>query len=76
MDWRGKTSSLEGITTVVPYKGFVANVLRELERGIRSGFSYSGARDLTELRNKVEWARQTTAGTQESGTHIKERDAR
>jgi IMP dehydrogenase len=70
MDWRGKTSSLEGITTVVPYKGFVANVLRELERGIRSGFSYSGARSLTELREKAQFVVQTGAGLRESSTHI------
>jgi len=70
MDWRGKTSSLEGITTVVPYKGFVANVLRELERGIRSGFSYSGARNLTELREKAQFVVQTGAGLRESSTHI------
>jgi len=76
MDWRGKTSSPEGVSSYVHYKGSVQYVLDDIIGGIKSGFSYSGARDLTELRNKVEWARQTTAGTQESGTHIKERDAR
>ena len=47
-----------------------AVLLAQLEGGIKSGLSYSGARNLTELRRKVEWSRQTSAGTQESGTHI------
>jgi len=70
MDWRGRTSSVEGITTVIPYKGDATQVLRELERGIRSGFSYSGARHLTDLREKAQFIVQTGAGIQESSTHI------
>jgi len=70
MDWRGRTSSVEEITTVIPYKGDATQVLRELERGIRSGFSYSGARHLTDLREKAQFIVQTGAGIQESSTHI------
>jgi IMP dehydrogenase len=70
MDWRGRTSSVEGIATVIPYKGDASHVLRELERGIRSGFSYSGARNLTDLREKAQFIVQTGAGIQESATHI------
>jgi len=70
MDWRGKTSSLEGVSTTIPYKGSVEFVLRELERGIRSGFSYTGARNLTELQAKANFIRQTSAGQTESSTHI------
>jgi len=70
MDWRHKSSTPEGIASYIPYKGSVLDILQNLEGGIKSGFSYSGARNLTELQHKVEWARQTSAGTQESGTHI------
>ena len=70
MDWRHKSSTPEGVTSHIPFKGSVVDILRDLEGGIKSGLSYSGARNLTELRHKVEWARQTSAGTQESGTHI------
>jgi len=70
LDWRGKTSSLEGVSTTIPYKGSVEFVLRELERGIRSGFSYTGARNLTELQTKANFIRQTAAGQIESSTHI------
>ena len=70
LDWRNKSSTPEGVASYIPFKGSVVDILLDLEGGIKSGLSYSGARNLTELRNKVEWARQTLAGTQESGTHI------
>jgi len=70
MDWRGKTSSLEGVATVIPYKGPVFPVLESLENGIRSGLSYSGARSLQELRENARFIRQTASGLSESNTHI------
>jgi len=70
VEWRGKTASLEGIATTVPYKGTVHDVLSELERGIRSGLSYSGARSISELQAKACFVRQTASGQTESGTHI------
>ena len=70
MDWRGKTASLEGIATTVSCKGSVVGILEELERGIRSGFSYSGSRTLAELQNKAQFIRQTHSGQIESSTHI------
>tara|TARA_Y100001938_G_C8076702_1_gene426549 strand:- start:178 stop:1224 length:1047 start_codon:yes stop_codon:yes gene_type:complete len=70
MDWRNKTSTPEGVASYIPYKGAVTDILAHLRGGIKSGFSYSGARNLTELQHKVEWARQTTAGSTESATHI------
>ena len=70
LNWRKKTSTPEGVASYIPYKGSVQEILQDLEGGIKSGLSYTGARNLEELRRKVEWARQTSAGTQESGTHI------
>ena len=70
MDWRGATSSLEGIATTVACKGSVTNVLQELARGIRSGLSYSGARSIRELQSKARFLRQTASGQIESSTHI------
>ncbi len=70
IEWRGKTASLEGIATTVPCKGPVGDTLEELERGIRSGFSYSGARSLKELQTKARFVRQTSSGQAESATHI------
>ena len=70
MDWRNKSSTPEGVASYIPYKGSVADILDALRGGIKSGLSYSGARNITELQHKAEWARQTSAGTIESGTHI------
>jgi len=76
LSWRKKSSTPEGVASHIPYKGSVTHVLQGLEGGIKSGLSYSGARNLTELRHKVEWARQTSAGTHESNTHIFSQDGR
>jgi IMP dehydrogenase len=70
IEWRGTTASLEGVATTVPCKGPVEDVLEELERGIRSGLSYSGARTVGELQAKAKFLRQTPSGQTESGTHI------
>lgn len=69
-DWRGRTSSLEGIATTVPFKGDVGPILRSLEGGIRSGLSYSGAANVAELHAKAKFIRQTNAGKMESGAHV------
>ena len=76
LDWRNKSSTPEGVASYIPFKGSVIDILDDLRGGIKSGLSYTGARNLTELRHKVEWARQTSAGTQESGTHIFSQDGR
>ena len=70
VEWRGKTASLEGIATTVPCKGPVDDILEELERGIRSGLSYSGARTLREFQAKAKFVRQTASGQLESSAHI------
>ena len=70
-DWRGRVSSCEGVSSSVPYRGKLADVVKELERGIRSGLSYSGARDLRELQAKAQWLRQTSASIVESSDHVR-----
>ena len=70
MDWRGKTSTPEGISTTIPYRGSVRDILDDLRGGITSGFSYSGANSLSELWRKARFVQQTAAGQKESSTHI------
>ncbi|HHZ95982.1 MAG TPA: guanosine monophosphate reductase [Flavobacteriales bacterium] len=70
MDWRGRYSSFEGVATRVPYRGPVEVILEDIERGIRSGFSYSGARNLKELHAVARFVSQTSSGISESKTHI------
>jgi IMP dehydrogenase len=74
MDWRGKASSLEGISTTVPYKGATVDVIDQLENGIRSAFSYSGARTIAEFWTRAKFIRQSTSGLSESKTHILDRN--
>jgi len=70
VDWKGTYNSYEGVTSRIPCRGPVKNVLADLERGIRSGFSYSGARTLEDLYTLGVFVKQTSAGLIESQTHI------
>lgn len=73
-DWKGSYSSNEGISTVVPVKGPVNNILEDLKNGIRSGFSYAGSRNIIELQTNAVFMEQTSAGQYESSTHILSRN--
>ena len=70
-DWRGRVSSQEGVSSSVPWRGPVGDVIEGLERGIRSGLSYSGARSVKELQVKAQWLQQSNASTTESSAHIR-----
>jgi IMP dehydrogenase len=74
VNWRGKTSTPEGISTTIPYKGDVNAILDDLKGGIQSGMSYSGARTIRDLQAKAKFIRQTPAGQSESYTHILSRN--
>jgi IMP dehydrogenase len=69
-DWRGEARSLEGISTTIPYKGCVVKVVQDLLQNVRSGLSYSGARNITQLQAKSEFIVQSAASQVESSTHI------
>jgi IMP dehydrogenase len=68
--WRGKVGSVEGVSTTVPIKGSALDVLHDLEWGIRSGLSYSGCSNISEMQSRAKFIVQTSAGLAESGTHI------
>ena len=74
MDWRGRTSSIEGVATTVPFKGPISPILGQLDNGIRSGFSYSGARSLIEFQAMARIIKQTSASQAEATTHIVRRN--
>lgn len=61
----------EGETAFVPYKGHMKEVLEEMEGGIRSGLTYSGAKNIQELREKAVFVRITQNGWTESTPHGK-----
>ena len=71
---QGKQASwrtVEGESTFVLHKGPVKDVLQDIEGGLRSAFSYVGAKNLEEFHNKVEFVKVTNAGHQESLPHGK-----
>jgi len=57
---------VEGVSILVDYKGSVEEVAKSLIKGLKSGLSYGGARDIRELQEKAEFVRITNAGWQES----------
>ena len=59
----------EGVEALVEYKGSVIEIVRHLLGGLRSGFSYCGARNIDELHRNAEFIRMTTAGYIESMPH-------
>lgn len=61
----------EGETITVPYKGSMVNVLKEIEGGIRSGLTYSGARNIYELQEKAKFVKITPNGYIEGTPHGK-----
>jgi IMP dehydrogenase len=70
VDWRGVARSLEGVSTTIPYKGSVKEIVNNLESNIRSGLSYSGARTISEFQARANFVQQSSAGQFESSTHI------
>ena len=69
--WRGRLSSApEGIATTVSYKGSVLDIMHDLSMGVRSGLSYSGAKNISELQVSAKFVKQTNASQTESNTHI------
>ena len=59
----------EGVEAVVPYRGYVGEVLVQLVGGLRSGLSYGGAKTIRELQETSEFIEITPAGIRESGSH-------
>ncbi len=59
----------EGVEAMVPYKGSVVEISRQLVGGLRSGLSYCGAKTILEMQHNAEFVRITSAGYIESQPH-------
>lgn len=59
----------EGVEAMVPYKGSVVEIVRQLSGGLRSGLSYCGARTIQEMQQNAEFVKMTSAGFIESQPH-------
>jgi IMP dehydrogenase len=60
---------VEGVESLVPYRGSVKKVADELLAGIRSGFSYCGAKNISDLWEKARFLKITSSGIKESMAH-------
>ena len=60
----------EGVEGYVPYKGDVESILNQIKKGICSGMSYVGCRNVNELHDEdINFIRITQTGKKESGSH-------
>jgi IMP dehydrogenase len=59
----------EGIESVVPYQGKMADVIAQLIGGVRAGMGYTGARTIEELHKKATFRRASSAGIAEGRPH-------
>jgi IMP dehydrogenase len=69
-NWKGSYSSVEGVSSTVPYKGTLSKVINEISSNIRSGLSYSGCRSIQELQENALFVEQTSFSHVESKPHI------
>lgn len=60
---------IEGVAGMVPYKGSVKDLVTIFSANIKSGFSYCGAHNLSELWQKAKFIRITPLGQRENGVH-------
>ncbi|MGA9845181.1 MAG: IMP dehydrogenase [Nitrososphaeraceae archaeon] len=59
----------EGVEAMVPYKGSVVDIIRQLVGGLRSGLSYCGARTILDMQNNANFVKISSAGFLESQPH-------
>lgn len=65
-----KQRNVEGESTIVPFKGGVKFIVSGLIDGIRSAYSYTGARTTNDYWGKVEYNVVTNAGLAEARPHL------
>jgi len=59
----------EGVEAMVPHKGTVTDILKQLTGGVRSGLSYCGAHTITQMQENAEFIKMSRAGFAESQPH-------
>jgi len=59
---------VEGVSNLVNYKGPVSEVIKGLVKGLKSGISYCGARNIAEMQTNAEFIEITSESWRESTT--------
>ena len=60
---------IEGVESIVPYKGSILNIASTITANLKAGFSYCGAQNIGELHKKAKFIKVTAAGGKEAGPH-------
>lgn len=67
---KGEQNYVEGVSSLVPYKGSVVDILKDIKDGIRSSFSYVGASNLEEFHENAELIKVSQNGHKRGKAHI------
>lgn len=70
LDWRNEVSVAEGVATKIPHKGSVFGIFDDIANGIRSGCSYTGIENLSELAENAMYVTVSPLSKSESIPHI------
>ncbi len=63
------TEHIEGVESMVPYKGTLEKTIIRMERSLRAGFSYVGAKNIEQLWKDAQFIQITAQGYRESNYH-------
>jgi IMP dehydrogenase/GMP reductase len=63
------TKQIEGVESIVPYNGPLSKLIDNYTASLRSGFSYSGAKNINQLWKNAKFVRITPQGLGESRAH-------
>ena len=63
------TKHIEGVESLVKYKGPLSKSVEGWIANIRSGYSYAGAKNIHELWNNAKFIRVSPMGVKENGSH-------
>jgi IMP dehydrogenase len=69
IDFSGKASVAEGVSTTIPYKGSVNTIVDQIRGGLGSGCSYSGVQSLEDLYSVSEAIHVSALSVGESKPH-------
>ncbi|MEJ5168785.1 MAG: IMP dehydrogenase, partial [Arcobacteraceae bacterium] len=59
----------EGIEGMVPYRGYIRDIIHQFIGGLRSSMGYLGSKDIVTFQAKAEFVEITSAGLKESHVH-------
>ena len=59
----------EGIEGRVPFRGWLKDVVFQMEGGLRQGMGYTGSKTIEDLKNNIQFQKITASGVKESHVH-------